>query len=86
MGLDSESHYDEWWHSVTTEPSNQTSTASVCETLNLYKQEKPPSDPKIAILDWSSSSQRVTTQNEVTIKSVSGLNTEEASVVLRLLH
>lgn len=62
MGPDSESHYDEWWHSVTTEPSNQTSTASVCETLNLYKQEKPPSDPKIAILDWSSSSQRVTTQ------------------------
>lgn len=57
---------------------NQTSTASVCETLNLYKlgrKKKTPSDPKIAILDWSSSSQRVTTQSRVTIKSVSGLNT-----------
>lgn len=79
MGPDSESHYDEWWHSVTTEPSNQTSTASVCETLNPYK---PP------ILDWSSSSQTVTTQSKVTIKSISVLNTpkEEASFVLRLLH
>lgn len=45
MGPDSESLYDEWWHSVTTEPSKKTPTASVCETLNLYKQENPPSDP-----------------------------------------
>lgn len=81
-GPDSESH-DGWWQNLQTKHQQLQG-----ETLNLYKQENPPSNPKITILDWSSSSQKVTTQSEVTNKSVSGLNTpkEKASFVLRLLH
>lgn len=60
--------------------SERTSTASECETLNLYKQEKPPSNPKMTILDWSSSSKKVITQSEVIIKSISGLNTPKGFI------
>lgn len=84
MGPDSESHHDEWWHPITTEPSNQTPTASECETLNLYKQETHLATQKLPF--WTGQAAVNESPHNATIKSVSGLNTEEASFVWRLLH
>ncbi len=84
MGPDSESHHDEWWHPITTESSNQTPTASVCETLNLYKQETHLATQKLPF--WTGQAAVNESPHNATIKSVSGLNTEEASFVSRLLH